>query len=108
MRGWRGDISGKISEFAYLHVCGMSWPIGRLKLPKAGKYDYIREYEQNLLGNYMCWSGLIHLQDLGQGKEEKLRLRARVVWKSAVRFDKEEWPSRGGKGEKSNQQVGCV
>lgn len=43
MRGWRGDISGKISEFACLHVCGMSWPIGRLKLPKAGKYDYIRE-----------------------------------------------------------------
>lgn len=43
MREGKGNISGKISECAWLYVCGMSIPAGRLKLPKAGNYDSIIE-----------------------------------------------------------------
>lgn len=52
-------------------------------------------------------SGMINTQDLEHGKEEKFRLWAREFWKCALRLDNEQWPSRGGKGEKSNQQEEC-
>lgn len=36
----------------------------------------------------MCQNRIIYIQDLGQGKEEKLRLGVGEVWKSALSLDK--------------------